>query len=274
MKVNPDCARAGARVAFTLVELLVVIAIIALLAAMLFPVLSQAREGVRKATCLSNLSQIGLATMMYTQDYDERFPAAWGTCSLVWTASIEPYVKAGITQKHWSTTGGPVWHCPTDVKGYNVSYATNGLVSGAHDYDAKTCRKPTSSFQLAKSEAEIGNPAEIVWAGDASKVWFSEKGWSDPPTDWPRPVTELHHPENDPYTINWYQTYLTQKDWTDGYPRNPQTCPDGPWLCRGIAWRHFRTRPQTGITNMVFVDGHAKSFQYGRLTAKNFIPAL
>jgi len=62
------------RKAFTLIELLVVIAIIAILAAILFPVFSQAREKARGATCLSNLKQIGLGVMMYVQDYDETFP--------------------------------------------------------------------------------------------------------------------------------------------------------------------------------------------------------
>ena len=57
--------------AFTLIELLVVIAIIAILSAILFPVFAQAREKARQATCTSNLNQIGLAWMMYIQDYDE-----------------------------------------------------------------------------------------------------------------------------------------------------------------------------------------------------------
>ena len=60
--------------AFTLIELLVVIAIIAILAAILFPVFARAREQARKTTCLSNLKQIGLGTLMYVQDYDEVFP--------------------------------------------------------------------------------------------------------------------------------------------------------------------------------------------------------
>jgi prepilin-type N-terminal cleavage/methylation domain-containing protein/prepilin-type processing-associated H-X9-DG protein len=66
--------------AFTLIELLVVIAIIAILAAILFPVFAQARESARKASCQSNLKQIGTAWMMYVQDYDEMTPMnAWTT---------------------------------------------------------------------------------------------------------------------------------------------------------------------------------------------------
>jgi prepilin-type N-terminal cleavage/methylation domain-containing protein len=59
---------------FTLIELLVVIAIIAILAAILFPVFARAREQARKASCTSNVKQLGLAWMMYVQDYDETFP--------------------------------------------------------------------------------------------------------------------------------------------------------------------------------------------------------
>jgi prepilin-type N-terminal cleavage/methylation domain-containing protein len=60
---------------FTLIELLVVIAIIAILAAILFPVFAQAREKARQVGCLSNLKQMGTATMMYVQDYDETYPS-------------------------------------------------------------------------------------------------------------------------------------------------------------------------------------------------------
>lgn len=62
--------------AFTLIELLVVIAIISILAAILFPVFARARENARRTSCLSNMKQIGLAVMQYTQDYDEGYPYA------------------------------------------------------------------------------------------------------------------------------------------------------------------------------------------------------
>ena len=68
----------SSRRAFTLIELLVVIAIIAILAAILFPVFAQAREKARAITCVSNLKSVGLAAMMYAQDYDESLPGGWG----------------------------------------------------------------------------------------------------------------------------------------------------------------------------------------------------
>lgn len=65
------------RSGFTLIELLIVIAIIAILAAILFPVFSRARENARRASCMNNMKQLGLAVMQYTQDYDEKYPLSW-----------------------------------------------------------------------------------------------------------------------------------------------------------------------------------------------------
>jgi prepilin-type N-terminal cleavage/methylation domain-containing protein/prepilin-type processing-associated H-X9-DG protein len=68
--------RRRCRAGFTLIELLVVIAVIAILAAILFPSFARAREKARQTVCLSNLKQIGLATAMYAQDWDDVLPPA------------------------------------------------------------------------------------------------------------------------------------------------------------------------------------------------------
>src|SRR5690242_4890470 len=87
---------------FTLIELLVVIAIIAILAAILFPVFAQAREKARTATCISNEKQITLASLMYSQDYDEQFPFAYGYYpGIGW---MYPYV--GDVPYNWECGGG------------------------------------------------------------------------------------------------------------------------------------------------------------------------
>jgi hypothetical protein len=65
-----------------------VIAIIAILAAILFPVFAKARESARKASCLSNLKQICMATMMYGDDYDETYPYAYYIPSMAWPGGM------------------------------------------------------------------------------------------------------------------------------------------------------------------------------------------
>ena len=106
---------------FTLIELLVVIAIIAILAAILFPVFAQARAKARQTTCLSNEKQIGLALMMYTQDYDETLPGntfhqAGLSQPLGWN---QPYdASSDITWRVWArdilpyTKNMGVFKCP------------------------------------------------------------------------------------------------------------------------------------------------------------------
>ena len=116
------------RKSFTLIELLVVIAIIAILAAMLLPALSQAREKARSVACLSNIKQVGLGMVMYTSDSREQWPkgdsVAWGQ-----GAAYPDGPHGGFVDPIFNYINDPnVFTCPSDS-------AMSCVVSGSsHTY--------------------------------------------------------------------------------------------------------------------------------------------
>lgn len=126
------------KVGFTLIELLVVIAIIALLAAILFPVFARARENARRASCQSNLKQLALGIIQYTQDYDEKLPIATyddgashtypngstGT-QMLWWHMIYPYVKSSQIFNCPSNSAGVYLGGYNWVPGTGTSYGYN-----------------------------------------------------------------------------------------------------------------------------------------------------
>ena len=127
--VSSSTSRRG----FTLIELLVVIAIIAILAAILFPAFARARENARRASCQSNVKQILLGVMQYTQDYDEKYPPMYtfvptvGTTIGVWYTYTQPYLKSVQLFKCPSDSSSDLARASELLNGtgYVVSYAAN-----------------------------------------------------------------------------------------------------------------------------------------------------
>lgn len=229
---------------FTLIELLVVIAIIAILAAILFPVFAQAREKARQTSCLSNLKQIGTASMMYVQDYDETFFGSYmpgnvgadGRDNSHWPFRLPPYIKNGVSEQ-WKTSNGgaSVFMCPSSVKN-NGTIWTYSMSS--HIGPVNWSTNPPSV--IPTSLASFTHPAETILVGDATMV----QAWGMPGAQfnwWPGQYDGTNFATNDA------QWALIDKD---------------PAVANDVAYQQVRYRHSL-MSNFAFGDGHAKAIRRG-----------
>ncbi len=240
--------------AFTLIELLVVIAIIAILAAILFPVFARARENARRSSCQSNLKQIGLGMLQYTQDYDEKLVKVWygnqgyqatqaDGSKYKWMDAIFPYVKSE-----------QIFSCPSDALDNNAPYkyfknltaSNTGTEYGSYRinnaYGATTaspsttppCNVSLSTLQAPATTAwvfdSVGSPSQNAANGRGAWIFWPDSGSQPNGID----------PGSNPKTFGW----------------------SGSDVGRVIE-RHLDT------TNVLFTDGHVKSMKLDALTAQN-----
>jgi len=281
---------------FTLIELLVVIAIIAILAAILFPVFAQARERARMAVCLSNLKQVGLAGLMYIEDYDETYPPSTvnGT-NTGYGANGQTYVNLA----NWKNLEQPyaknvaIFWCPDSRASFSEIYdpsATNPIgwagYESYEDYVGADCdpTQPTYTgdagcilanntfFQRGYAVTEIfgasvfngGAPGTIGGAGDISMI-ATQAGIPEPAdTAW---ILDTKNVEAFTYFSSMNRCWQEQGP-QGGKAQYAGCCtdPSSPTgLRRPYGWWTVHNK---GL-QMCFADGHAKWERHGSFISNN-----
>jgi len=249
---------------FTLIELLVVIAIIAILAAILFPVFAQARDKARSASCLSNLKQMGTAWMMYSQDYDERFPQSqplnvWGDCATMkdrgsfggWVGNLlVPYTK-----------NTDIFKCPSNPKGNTVNTGNN-CANGNNDEAFAKSKWNIPYVYMSYSYNYVAldgkGLAQISKPADSIAIWDSVSAWTDCP-----------YAQAGSCGI-WNQRDIPVFLKKVNLPLHPRM--DKSWTTNATLVN--QEAPHQNLINYMYADGHAKASSWQRLTWGNLDPAI
>lgn len=193
--------------AFTLIELLVIIAIIAVLAAILFPVLAQSKEAAKKTSCLSNMRQMGTAFALYLNDSDGVYPTCDNDKAKIDGQPPEPEEpeQDGPPERDWTITLQPyikdfgIFRCPSDAslqpkdpknpdltREYRSSYTINGWAE--YNLPESSVTKPANWVLLAERNNVTRGPKTWwmfywwMWQGTSPRVW--------PPSMTPDPTTK------------------------------------------------------------------------------------
>lgn len=247
--VSPHSCHLGVRLelvqcrfhAFTLIELLVVITIIAILAAILFPVFAAAKAAAKKAVCISNLKQIGLASGMYGTDYDDDYPNdgdpyLWVGERFRWP--IMPYLDLAQKQNPatasdpYATNGTPaILLCPADFQSASQYNATSYAYSISFYLDPTLIPQLTIA-NLIPAVGDPGGAAQTTTQSSSDVVYPSQK--------------------------------ILFSEWYDNHEFTTPV-PVGPW---GTVQSNLQPGPDrwTGARNSTFADLHAKFIQATQIT--------
>ncbi len=252
--------------AFTLIELLVVIAIIAILAAILFPVFARAKNAAKGAVCISNMRQIGIASLLYVSDSDDQYFPALKYDPLPGFAPQRPWVGYDNLNTdaeiggYWGDVSQPAKHpvrpgcidpylktleiikCPNKPAGSQTALALSGFDT-VHPSDFYTAHPEVKGQEYGPSMAAgsyIDGTLDYVGVNDSS---------IDEPSE---TLLAWEHKASAPI-CNFLQPF----DWETS-PPNLQILLD-----------HFNFLHTDG-TNTIWTDGHAKRLVYGQLRRRYF----
>jgi len=251
---------------FTLIELLVVIAIIAILAAILFPVFAQAKLAAKKAADVSNLKNLALAAIMYTDDYDDNFALGdtctgafetWGGCPnnefITWREEIYPYIKNG------NQSGNNAGRNGTTNYEWGGIFATPAATQWGRSYEAEGTLFPVGDlwgWNWASNAAKIQSNPSTILRHPAQSWMLATQGIN---TDhWSGGANGLGYngdpPGNGIIDATWgYNAANGSPDW-------PGADVDGNGNWDASVTPRYR---YNGTLNAAFDDGHVKSVTKG-----------
>ena len=237
---RPRSSRAG----FTLIELLVVIAIIAILAAILFPIFTSAKAAAKKRSCASNLRQIGTAFRAYLDDWMSVVPPL-AEGYIVWRTPQTEFAYAdgvGWTERLWEYHHKvEIYKCP--AREVNFGYSYNGQLGGKQDLFASP---PLPSKLIIVFEVPGSGGGPLSPAGFDS----FEDGFPSGNAD------QSNEGQLVGYSVG-HQLTFEDYSWPDPDPNELRRSGTEPWRYHS---QLFFPGPHSGHNNILFYDGHVKSF--------------